>query len=133
MRLGINFSEVEKPLESPEKGDTHFQLHIGNPSSTTSHHSKEATYGGFVSAVQVNFHCNGESFHDQHRDVYSAKQRAGPNCACSFKECVGTVCYLVVLQGQVTRVLERTLSHWMSAKPGWGDNLRNTMVDGWLR
>lgn len=55
--------------------------------------SSEATYGGFVSAVQVNFHCTGESFHDQHRDVYGAKQRAGPNCACSFKECVGTVCY----------------------------------------
>lgn len=29
----------------------------------------EVTYGGFVSAVQVNFHVNGESFHDQHRDA----------------------------------------------------------------
>ena len=56
---------------------------------------------GFVSAVQVNFHCTGESFHDQHRDVYGAKQRAGPNCACSFKECVGTVCCSVRLPGRV--------------------------------
>lgn len=43
--------------------------------------------------MEVNFHVDGSSFHDQHRDVYSAKQRAGPNCACSFRECVGTLCY----------------------------------------
>lgn len=53
----------------------------------------EATYGGNVTAAQVNFHPNQDTYHDQHRDVYSAKQRAGPNCNCSFKEAVGTVCY----------------------------------------
>jgi len=53
----------------------------------------EKLYGGLVTATQVNFHTHGGTFHDQHRDVYSAKQRAGPNCACSFRECVGTVCY----------------------------------------
>jgi hypothetical protein len=53
----------------------------------------ESKYEGFVTAVQVNFHPNGESYHDQHRDIYSGKQRAGPNCTCSFRECVGTVCY----------------------------------------
>jgi len=46
-----------------------------------------------VTAVQINFHPNGSTFHDQHRDIYSGKQRAGPNCTCSFRECVGTVCY----------------------------------------
>jgi len=53
----------------------------------------ESKYEGYVTAVQVNFHPNGESYHDQHRDIYSGKQRAGPNCTCSFRECVGTVCY----------------------------------------
>jgi len=53
----------------------------------------EKKYGGYVTAVQVNFHPSGETYHDQHRDIYSAKQRAGPNCTCSFRECVGTVCY----------------------------------------
>merc|ERR1712070_529432 len=43
--------------------------------------------------AQVNFHMNGSTFHDQHKDIYSAKQRAGPNCTCSFRECLGTVCY----------------------------------------
>lgn len=53
----------------------------------------ESKYAGYVTAVQVNIHPNGSSYHDQHRDIYSAKQRAGPNCTCSFKKCVGTVCY----------------------------------------
>jgi len=55
--------------------------------------TSEEKYAGFVTAVQINFHPNGGTFHDQHRDIYSAKQRAGPNCTCSFRECVGTVCY----------------------------------------
>lgn len=53
----------------------------------------EKKYGGYVTAVQVNFHPHGDTYHDQHRDIYSGKQRAGPNCTCSFRECVGTVCY----------------------------------------
>jgi hypothetical protein len=55
-------------------------------------HSEKA-YGGLVTACQVNFHPHKDTYHDQHRDIYSAKQRAGPNCACSFREAVGTVCY----------------------------------------
>jgi len=55
----------------------------------------EKKYAGYVTAVQVNFHPNGDTYHDQHRDIYSGKQRAGPNCTCSFRECVGTVCYSV--------------------------------------
>ncbi|CAE7945671.1 unnamed protein product, partial [Symbiodinium sp. KB8] len=55
----------------------------------------EAEYGGYVTAIQINFHLTGESFHAQHRDIYSAKQRAGPSCTCTFKKCVGTVCYTV--------------------------------------
>eukprot|EP00928_Gymnodinium_smaydae_P012941 TRINITY_DN14722_c0_g4_i1.p1 TRINITY_DN14722_c0_g4~~TRINITY_DN14722_c0_g4_i1.p1 ORF type:complete len:620 (+),score=114.30 TRINITY_DN14722_c0_g4_i1:130-1860(+) len=55
-------------------------------------HSEES-FGGYVTAVQVNFHMNGETKHDQHRDIYSAKQRAGPSCTCSFRECLGTICY----------------------------------------
>lgn len=57
--------------------------------------NSEKKFGGYVTAVQVNFHPNGETYHDQHRDIYSAKQRAGPNCTCSFRECVGTVCYSI--------------------------------------
>lgn len=53
----------------------------------------EKKYNAYVTAVQINFHPDGTTFHDQHRDIYSAKQRAGPNCACSFREGVGTVCY----------------------------------------
>ncbi|CAD7926233.1 unnamed protein product [Amoebophrya sp. A120] len=48
---------------------------------------------GYVTAVQCNFHPSPNSYHDQHRDIYSGKQRAGPNCTCSFRECVGTVCF----------------------------------------
>mmetsp|Transcript_20227 Transcript_20227/g.51043 ORF Transcript_20227/g.51043 Transcript_20227/m.51043 type:complete len:850 (+) Transcript_20227:120-2669(+) len=31
---------------------------------------------GYVTAVQVNFHCSPESYHDQHRDIYSGKHMA---------------------------------------------------------
>jgi len=53
----------------------------------------ETIHGGFVSAVQLNIHPDNTTYHDQHRDIYSAKQRAGPNCTCSFREAIGTVCY----------------------------------------
>merc|ERR1719271_1651671 len=55
----------------------------------------EKKYGAFVTAIQVNFHPYEDSFHMQHRDIYSAKQRGGPNCTCSFRACVGTACYTV--------------------------------------
>jgi len=92
--------------------------------------TSEATYGGFVSAVQVNFHCNGESFHDQHRDVYSAKQRAGPNCACSFKECVGTVCYSLG-SSRLCRLCSMVDS-FSNLKP-CGDQCQGREENRWLR
>merc|ERR1719229_1817887 len=55
----------------------------------------EQRYVGYVTSIQVNFHPHGGTYHAQHRDIYSAKQRAGPNCTCSFRRCVGTVCYTV--------------------------------------
>lgn len=92
--------------------------------------SSEATYGGFVSAVQVNFHCSGESFHDQHRDVYGAKQRAGPNCACSFKECVGTVCYSLG-SSRLCRLCSMVDS--FSALQPCGDSCQGREEHRWLR
>mmetsp|Transcript_43045 Transcript_43045/g.93747 ORF Transcript_43045/g.93747 Transcript_43045/m.93747 type:complete len:166 (+) Transcript_43045:1-498(+) len=55
----------------------------------------EARYSCNVTAVQVNFHPDQTSFHAQHRDIFSAKQRGGLNCTCSFRTCVGTACYSV--------------------------------------
>lgn len=53
----------------------------------------EQRYQGFVTAIQINFHPHRGTYHDQHRDIYSVKQSAGPNCTCQFQDCVGTVCY----------------------------------------
>jgi len=53
----------------------------------------EQYYKGFVTAIQINFHPHRGTYHDQHRDIYSVKQSAGPNCTCQFQDCVGTVCY----------------------------------------
>jgi hypothetical protein len=57
------------------------------------HRYTEEKYHGYVTAIQVNFHTHHGSYHDQHRDIYSVKQSAGPNCTCQFQDCVGTVCY----------------------------------------
>mmetsp|Transcript_24837 Transcript_24837/g.54006 ORF Transcript_24837/g.54006 Transcript_24837/m.54006 type:complete len:587 (-) Transcript_24837:516-2276(-) len=72
----------------------------------------EAKYGGYVTSVQINFHPHGGTFHAQHRDIYSAKQRAGPNCTCSFRKCVGTVCYSV---GSTRACLLETMTDDLSA------------------
>mmetsp|Transcript_48029 Transcript_48029/g.86390 ORF Transcript_48029/g.86390 Transcript_48029/m.86390 type:complete len:526 (-) Transcript_48029:359-1936(-) len=72
----------------------------------------EKEYGGYVTAIQVNFHPHGGTYHGQHRDIYSAKQRAGPNCTCTFKKCVGTVCYTV---GSSRVCLLETMTDEMSA------------------
>merc|ERR1712032_1527623 len=55
----------------------------------------EKRYEGYVTAIQVNFHPHQGTYHDQHWDIYSQKQSAGPNCTCQFQECVGTVCYSI--------------------------------------
>ncbi|CAE7609784.1 unnamed protein product [Symbiodinium natans] len=79
----------------------------------------EAEYGGYVTAIQINFHLSGESFHAQHRDIYSAKQRAGPSCTCTFKKCVGTVCYTVGSSRQC--LLETMTDTFSSVKPCGAD------------
>jgi len=53
----------------------------------------EKKYAGHVTAIQVNFHPHKGTYHDQHRDIYSQRQSAGPNCTCQFVDCTGTVCY----------------------------------------
>ena len=89
----------------------------------------EAEYGGYVTAIQVNFHPNGESFHAQHRDIYSAKQRAGPSCTCTFKKCVGTVCYTV---GSSRQCLLETMTDVFSAIKPCGDECTGRRERCWL-
>ncbi|CAJ1412388.1 unnamed protein product [Effrenium voratum] len=89
----------------------------------------EAEYGGFVTAIQINFHPNGESFHAQHRDIYSAKQRAGPSCTCTFKKCVGTVCYTV---GSSRQVLLETMTDMFSAVKPCGEHCTGRRERRWL-
>lgn len=72
----------------------------------------ESEYGGYVTAIQINFHPHGGTHHQQHRDIYSAKQRAGPNCTCSFRKCVGTVCYSI---GSSRLCLLETMTDELSA------------------
>eukprot|EP00930_Biecheleria_cincta_P005634 TRINITY_DN106568_c0_g1_i1.p1 TRINITY_DN106568_c0_g1~~TRINITY_DN106568_c0_g1_i1.p1 ORF type:complete len:523 (+),score=112.04 TRINITY_DN106568_c0_g1_i1:31-1599(+) len=72
----------------------------------------ETKYSGFVTAIQVNFHPHRGTYHDQHRDIYSQKQSAGPNCTCQFQECVGTVCYSL---GSSRLVLLETMTDELSA------------------
>jgi len=48
-----------------------------------------------VTACQINLHANQESFHAQHRDIFSVAQKAkaGRDCTCSFTTCIGTMCF----------------------------------------
>jgi len=89
----------------------------------------EATHGGYVTAAQVNFHPNCDTFHDQHRDVYSAKQRAGPNCNCSFKSAVGTVCYSL---GSSRRCDLETKTDEFSSIDGCCDDCEGCSETRWL-
>merc|ERR1719436_1317379 len=91
-------------------------------------HSEE-TYGGFVTAVQVNFHMNGETKHDQHRDIYSAKQRAGPSCTCSFREAVGTVCYSL---GSSRHCLLEAMTDELSGLNACGEGCLGRREKRWL-
>jgi len=90
----------------------------------------EAMYGGYVTAVQVNFHPTGETHHDQHRDIYSGKQRAGPNCTCSFRECVGTVCYSL---GSSRLCQLDTMTDATSSVSACGDECKGRRERRWLR
>mmetsp|Transcript_44446 Transcript_44446/g.105313 ORF Transcript_44446/g.105313 Transcript_44446/m.105313 type:complete len:547 (-) Transcript_44446:203-1843(-) len=90
----------------------------------------ESRYGGYVTAVQVNFHPHGDTFHDQHRDIYSAKQRAGPSCTCSFRECVGTVCYTI---GSTRPVLLETCTDNLSDIKACGEACQGRKERRWLQ
>ena len=50
-----------------------------------------------VTACQLNLHPNEESFHAQHRDIFSVaqKEKAGRDCTCSFTTCIGTMCFSI--------------------------------------
>jgi len=89
----------------------------------------ETEYGGYVTAIQINFHLTGESFHAQHRDIYSAKQRAGPSCTCTFKKCVGTVCYTV---GSSRQCLLETMTDTFSAIKPCGADCTGRRERRWL-
>lgn len=89
----------------------------------------EAHYEGYVTAIQVNFHPNGNTFHSQHRDIYSAKQRAGPNCTCTFKKCVGTVCYSV---GSSRICLLETMTDEFSSIKPCGDGCQGRREKMWI-
>lgn len=89
----------------------------------------ESKYEGYVTAIQINFHPHGGTFHEQHRDIYSAKQRAGPNCTCSFKKCVGTVCYTV---GSSRYILMETMTDEQSAITPCGADCQGRKERRWL-
>lgn len=89
----------------------------------------ESRYEGHVTAIQINFHPHGKTFHDQHRDIYSAKQRAGPNCTCSFKKAVGTVCFTV---GSSRVCLLDTCTDELSAIKQCGDSCQGRSERQWL-
>lgn len=93
------------------------------------HKYTETKYNGFVTAVQVNFHPSGSSFHDQHRDIYSLKQSAGPNCTCNFQECVGTVCYSL---GSSRVCLCETMTDNLSKISPCGDDCEGRSEYNWL-
>lgn len=89
----------------------------------------EAQYGGYVTAIQINFHPHGGTYHAQHRDIYSAKQRAGPSCTCSFKKCVGTVCYSV---GSSRLCMLETCTDAFSAVKPCCDDCQGRQEHRWL-
>lgn len=89
----------------------------------------ESRYGGYVTSIQVNFHPHGSTYHAQHRDIYSAKQRAGPNCTCSFRKCVGTVCYTV---GSSRACLLETMTDDLSSIQACGEDCQGRKEICWL-
>lgn len=89
----------------------------------------EKRYIGYVTSIQINFHPHGGTYHAQHRDIYSAKQRAGPNCTCSFRKCVGTVCYTV---GSSRRCLLETMTDDLSTIKPCGESCQGRKEYVWL-
>merc|ERR1711920_391312 len=86
-------------------------------------------YKGYVTAIQVNFHPHKGTYHDQHRDIYSQKQTAGPNCTCQFQDCVGTVCYTL---GSSRIVLLETMTDNLSSICSCGDDCEGRREMRWF-
>merc|ERR1712216_311983 len=93
------------------------------------HDYTERKYNGFVTAIQVNFHPDGSSCHSQHRDIYSVKQSAGPNCTCQFQDCVGTVCYSV---GSSRVLLCETMTGTLSSIDSCSENCEGRKEKVWM-
>lgn len=91
--------------------------------------STEKDYHCQVTAIQLNFHPNKDTFHGQHRDIFSGKQRAGINCTCSFRQCVGTVCYTL---GSSRQVLMEVATDEMSAIKPCCDDCTGCSRRRWL-
>lgn len=89
----------------------------------------ERTFGHSVTAIQTNFHPNHESYHAQHRDIFSSKQRGGSNCTCSFHTCSGTVCYSL---GSSRRILCETCVDDMSQFEACGPDCQPCKKWRWL-
>eukprot|EP00929_Paragymnodinium_shiwhaense_P051699 TRINITY_DN25973_c0_g1_i1.p1 TRINITY_DN25973_c0_g1~~TRINITY_DN25973_c0_g1_i1.p1 ORF type:complete len:541 (-),score=83.27 TRINITY_DN25973_c0_g1_i1:172-1794(-) len=89
----------------------------------------ESKYQGSVTAIQVNVHLDATSCHLPHRDIYSIKQSAGPNCTCQFQDCVGTVCYTL---GSSRLVRTCTMTDQMSHIEACGEKCEGRSVDRWL-
>lgn len=73
-----------------------------------------------VTAVQINLHCNEDSFHAQHRDIFSVaqKEKAGRDCTCSFTTCIGTMCFTI---GSSREVLMETMTDKLSPFDACGE------------
>lgn len=89
----------------------------------------DSKYKGYVTAIQVNFHPHNGTFHDQHRDIYSQKQSAGPNCTCQFQECIGTICYSI---GSSRIALLTTMTDQTSIIRPCGDGCEGRREYRWL-
>merc|ERR1712151_611644 len=89
----------------------------------------ETKYAGFVTAIQINFHPHKGTYHDQHRDIYSVKQSAGPNCTCQFQDCVGTVCYSI---GSSRLCRLETMTDNLSSIQPCGEDCKGRLELRWL-
>lgn len=89
----------------------------------------ESLYKSKVTAIQTNFHPNEESFHAQHRDIFSAKQKGGLNCTCSFHTCVGTACYSL---GSSRQIMLEAMTDDLSALKACGESCKGQRERRWL-
>mmetsp|Transcript_33538 Transcript_33538/g.53477 ORF Transcript_33538/g.53477 Transcript_33538/m.53477 type:complete len:501 (+) Transcript_33538:35-1537(+) len=106
-----------------------YEKHKCNEMMKHLHEYTEKRYNGFVTAIQVNIHPECRSYHDQHRDIYSQKQTAGPNCTCQFQECIGTVCYTL---GSSRKAQLQTMTDNMSSISPCGENCKGRTEHVWL-